>query len=115
VASAWFARDRIAAELSSTYRRPATYRPITRIDWLTEMTGWPVCEDTRWAVRCRVPDSSVGMVGSGMSWTAARMIREQSVASTTAPSILASSRSPVAENSTSSRKPPVQSDSTSLS
>src|SRR5829696_1131799 len=88
---------------------------MTRIDWLTETTGKPVCEETRWAVRCRVPDSSVGMLGSGISCTAARTIREPSVASTTAPSIFASSRMPVAVNSTSSGKPPVQIDSTSLS
>jgi hypothetical protein len=34
------------------------------IDWLTEMTGKSVCRATRSAVRCRVPDSSVGIVGS---------------------------------------------------
>ena len=36
-----------------------------RIDWLTEMTGNPVCLATRSAVRWRVPDSSVGIVGVG--------------------------------------------------
>jgi hypothetical protein len=38
-----------------------------RIDWLTEMTGTPVCLATRSAVRWRVPDSVVGMAGSGTS------------------------------------------------
>ncbi len=42
------------------------------IDWLTEMTGRPVCLFTRSAVRWRVPDSSVGMAGSGTICTAAR-------------------------------------------
>ena len=86
------------------------------IDWLTEITGKPVCRATRSAVRCRVPDSSVGIVGSGIRCTPARTIRVPSLASTiTAPSILASSRSRVAENSTSSAKPPVHSDSTTRS
>ena len=31
------------------------------IDWLTEITGKPVWMATRSAVRCRVPDSSVGI------------------------------------------------------
>ena len=88
---------------------------MMRIDWLTEMTGKPVCLATRSAVRCRVPDSSVGIVGSGTSWTPARRIRVPSRSRTIAPSILASSRSRVAENSTSSAKPPVHSDSTILS
>ena len=39
----------------------------------------PVCLATRSAVRCRVPDSSVGIVGSGTSWTAARRIRVPSL------------------------------------
>ena len=85
------------------------------IDWLTEITGWPVCLATRSAVRCRVPDSSVGIVGSGIRCTAARTIRVPSLERTTAPSILHSSRSRVAENSTSSGKPPVHNDSTALS
>ena len=86
-----------------------------RIDWLTEITGKPVCLATRSAVRCRVPDSSVGMAGSGIRCTAARTMRVPSLDSTTAPSILHSSRSRVAENSTSSGKPPVQSASTTRS
>ena len=63
VANAWLARDRIAAESSMTCRWPSTYRPMMRIDWLTEITGRPVCLATRSAVRCRVPDSSVGIAG----------------------------------------------------
>ena len=79
VASAWLARDRIAAESSRTCRCPSTYRAMIRIDWLTEMTGKPVCLATRSAVRCRVPDSSVGIDGSGTSCTAARRIRVTSL------------------------------------
>ena len=45
------------------------------IDWLTEMTGKSVWMATRSAVRWRVPDSSVGIVGSGIRWTPARTIR----------------------------------------
>ena len=67
-----------------------------RIDWLTETTGRPVCLLTRSAVRCRVPDSSVGIAGSGTSCTAARRILVQSRSTTIAPSIFASSRSRVA-------------------
>ena len=85
------------------------------IDWLTEMTGRPVCLFTRSAVRWRVPDSSVGIAGSGTSCTAARRILVQSRSTTMAPSILASSRSRVALNSTSRTKPPVHMVSTSLS
>ena len=48
---------------------------MIRIDWLTEMTGKPVCLATRSAVRCRVPDSLVSMLGSGTSWVAARRMR----------------------------------------
>ncbi len=88
---------------------------MIRIDWLTDNTGKPVCRATRSAVRCRVPDSSVGMLGSGTKCTAARTIRAPSVDSTTPPSILANSRSLVAANSTSIGNPPVQSVSTTLS
>ena len=79
-----------------------------RIDWLTEITGYPVCFATRSAVRCRVPDSEVSMVGSGRSWTAARRIRLTPWSTTIAPSIFASSRRRVEENSTSRTKPPEQ-------
>ena len=77
------------------------------IDWLTETTGKPVCLATRSAVRCRVPDSVVSIEGSGSSWVAARRMRVPSRSRMIAPSILASSRSRVAENSMSSGKPPV--------
>nr|BFE84603.1 hypothetical protein GCM10020093_072040 [Planobispora longispora] len=79
------------------------------------MTGKAVCTETRWAVRWRVPDSSVGTDGSGMRCTAARTILLSSQFSTMAPSIFASSRSRVAENSTSSSNPPLQIFSTVLS
>ncbi len=69
---------------------------MIRIDWLTETTGKPVCFATRSAVRCRVPDSLVSMLGSGTSWAAARRIRVTSRSQTMAPSILASSRRRVA-------------------
>ena len=39
-----------------------------------EMTSAPVCFATRSAVRCRVPVSSDGIVGSGISWTFAYAI-----------------------------------------
>ena len=77
------------------------------IDWLTEITGSPVCFATRSAVRCRVPDSVVSIVGSGTSCTAARRILVASRSRTIAPSIFASSRSRVEEKSTSRTKPPV--------
>ena len=82
------------------------------IEWLTAMTGCPVCRPVRSAVRCRVPDSTVGIVGSGVRCTLARTIRLASSLSTTEPSILHSSRSRVDENSTSSRKPPSHRSST---
>src|SRR5690554_4159477 len=86
-----------------------------RMDWLTEMTGKPVCFATRSAVRWRVPDSLVSIEDSGKSWTAARTIRLVWASTTTAPSILASSRRRVAENSTSRGKPPELIASTVLS
>ena len=39
VASAWLARDKMAAEPSSTYRVPSRYSPMIRIDLLTATTG----------------------------------------------------------------------------
>src|ERR1035441_4012056 len=39
VASAWWARDRRAADSSSTYRIPSVYSAMIRIDLLTEITG----------------------------------------------------------------------------
>ena len=59
------------------------------------MTGNPVCFATRSAVRWRVPDSSDGIVGSGIRCTAARTMRVPSLDITTAPSILHNSRSRV--------------------
>src|SRR5260370_23389513 len=85
---------------------------MIRMDLLTEITGWPVGVATRAAVRCRVPDSSVGIVGCGTRCTAARTMLRLLSPSTIAPSILASSRSRVAENSTSNSKPPVHRAST---
>ncbi len=85
------------------------------IDCDTEITGKPVCRATRSAVRCRVPVSSEGMVWSGIRCTAARMIRVMSLSTMMPPSILASSRSPVAVNGTSSSKPPVEICSTTRS
>ena len=85
------------------------------IDCDTEITGNPVCRATRSAVRWRVPVSSDGMDGSGIRWTAARVIRVMSRSMMMPPSILASSRRPVAVNGTSRVKPPVQIDSTTRS
>ena len=79
------------------------------------MTGKPVCWATRSAVRCRVPVSSDGIEWSGIRWTAARWIRVMSRSTMIAPSILASSRRPVAVNGTSRVKPPVEIASTVLS
>ena len=79
------------------------------------MTGKPVCRATRSAVRCRVPVSSVWMDGSGIRCTAARSIRLMSRSRMIAPSILLSSRRPVAVNSTSISNPPVEMESTTLS
>ena len=58
-----------------------------------------------------VPGAGLGgldATGRARSWVAARRMRVPSRSRTIAPSILASSRSRVAENSTSSGKPPVQ-------
>ena len=85
------------------------------IDCDTEMTGKPVCRATRSAVRCRVPVSSEWIEWSGIRCTAARRIRVMSRSRMIAPSILASSRSPVAVNGTSRLKPPVEMVSTVLS
>src|SRR3954464_7034354 len=85
------------------------------MDWDTEMTGKPLCRATRSAVRCRVPVSSEKMEGSGMRCTAACRMREASLSRTIAPSIFASSRSPVAVNGMSRKKPPVEIESTVLS
>ena len=85
------------------------------IDADTEMTGTPVCRATRSAVRWRVPDSSVAIDGSGMRCTPARRMRLMSLSRMIAPSILASSRRPVAENGTSRANPPVDIASTSRS
>ena len=64
-------------------------------DALTEITGCPVWMAVRSAERWRVPDSSVGIDGSGTSCTLARRMRLPSLESTTAPSIFDSSRSRV--------------------
>src|SRR5690625_7067914 len=84
------------------------------IDCETEITGKPVCFAARSAVRCLVPDSVVSIDASGSSWTAARTIRLASRSTTMAPSILASSRNRVEENSTSNSKPPEDRKSTRL-
>ncbi len=66
---------------------------MIRIDWDTEITGKPHCLDTRSAVRCRVPVSSVGIDASGTSCTPARRILVLSLSRMSAPSSLHSSRS----------------------
>ena len=85
------------------------------IDCDTAITGTPVCNAVRSAERCRVPDSSVGSEGSGTSCTFARRMRVPSVDSTTAPSILHSSRNRVGANATSISKPPSHKPATSSS
>ena len=78
----------------------------------TVITGTSMDRATRSAVRWRVPVSLVGMEALGTRWTLARAIREASAARMIAPSILASSLRRWGLNSTSSRKPPVQIEST---
>ena len=56
-----------------------------------EITSAPVCFATRSAVRCRVPVSFDGIVGSGISWTFAYEIFVSVGVTMIAPSILASS------------------------
>ncbi len=65
------------------------------IDAEIDTTGSPDWRDTRSAVRCRVPVSTVSMLASGISWTPARMMRSFSQSKMIAPSIFASSRSAV--------------------
>ena len=77
------------------------------------MTGTSIWRATRSAVRCRVPVSDVGMLGSGTRCTLPRATREQSAARMRAPSILASSESRWGVNSASRRNPPEHTDSTS--
>ena len=86
---------------------------ITDIAADTDSTGTSIDRATRSAVRCRVPVSVVGIVDLGIRWTLARAIREASGARMMAPSILASSERRWGLNSASTRKPPVQIDSTS--
>ena len=56
-----------------------------------ETTSAPVCFATRSAVRWRVPVSSDGIVGSGISWTFAHASRLIASSTMIAPSIFASS------------------------
>ena len=51
------------------------------------MTSALVCLATRSAVRCRVPVSSDGIVGSGISWTFAHASRFTAASTMIAPSI----------------------------
>ena len=78
------------------------------IRWDTVSTGTPSERATRSAVRCRVPVSEVGTVGSGTRCTLARAMRLASAAKMMAPSIFASSESRWGLKAASSRKPPEQ-------
>ena len=75
VPSAWFVFARTSGTGSSWYRAGPTNSVTVSRCCETEMTMAPVCFATRSAVRCRVPVSSEGIVGSGMSWTFAHASR----------------------------------------
>ena len=79
----------------------------------SDRTGRWIWRAMRWAVRWRMPDSSVGIEGSGINWTFALRMLQFVVSMTTAPSILDSSRRREAVNGTSRSKPPEHSASTS--
>ena len=72
---------------------PPAWTLMTPISSLAEMTGTLSDRATRSAVRCRVPVSIVGTVGSGTRWTLARAMRLPSDDRMIAPSIFASSDS----------------------
>jgi hypothetical protein len=80
----------------------------------TEITGTHSDLATRSAVRCRVPVSEVGTVGSGTRCTLARAMRLASAARMIAPSIFATSWRRWGVNPASRRKPPEQICSTSV-
>ena len=86
---------------------------MTPISSLADTTGTFSERATRSAVRCRVPVSTVGTVGSGTRWTLARAIRLPSDDRMIAPSILASSDSRCGLYGASTRNPPEQIVSTS--
>ena len=88
---------------------------MTPISSLADTTATRSERATRSAVRCRVPVSLVGTVGSGTRWTLARAIRPPSVERMIAPSIFASSLSRWGLYGASTRNPPEQIDSTSAS
>ena len=92
---------------------PPAYTLMTLISSLTLTTGTPSDRATRSAVRCLVPVSLVGTVGSGTRCTLARAIRVPSAARMIAPSIFASSLIRCGLYGASSRKPPLQMASTS--
>ena len=73
-----------------------------------DTTGTSSERATRSAVRCRVPVSLVGTVGSGTRWTLARAMRPPSSREMIAPSILANSDSRCGLNGASTRNPPQQ-------
>ena len=76
---------------SRMYLTPSTYSDTTSRRSETATTIASVCLETRSAVRCRVPVSSVRIVGSGVSWTLTWAILVALALSTIAPSIFASS------------------------
>ena len=71
------------------YLIPSTYSETTSRRSEIATTSASVCLDTRSAVRCRVPVSSVRIVGSGVSCTLACAILVAFELSTIAPSIFA--------------------------
>src|SRR6266536_6250995 len=79
-----------------------------------ETTSAPVCFATRSAVRCLVPVSFDGIVGSGISWTLAYAIFVSGELTMIAPSIFASSYRNCGVNGCSSRMPPENRNESSL-
>jgi hypothetical protein len=91
---------------SRMYFIPSTYSETTSRRSETATTIASVCLETRSAVRCRVPVSSVRIVGSGVSWTLTCAILVAFELNTIAPSIFASSYSVSGEYSSSNLIPP---------
>src|SRR5699024_3726872 len=108
VDSDWSARASRTTGSTRTRESPAQYTVTVVMDAETATVGTPACREVRSAARWRVPVSAAGCEGSGTRWTLARRIRVPSVDSTTAPSILLSSRRSAGPNSTSRSTPPAQ-------
>ena len=93
---------------SSVCLASPTYTVMTPMSSLTEITGTFSERATRSAVRCRVPVSLVGTVGSGTRCTLAQAMRPESGVRMMAESILHTSASRWGVNSAFIWKPPEQ-------